>query len=194
MNDTMINGIRLRFVTGRMVGVKEIGHVCFCRPLDGERPGGISCVANTGGFVPCTAVGNFLGVRKSCLEGAVTECNQSQEVRVFMPCERGIRLHGANAHTATPSLILTPRPRNFRVFDEDAARRLMAEVLAVSDEHQIRILRMVQFCMLFDPLPRHHLRGVRLAIEEYAGPSSLQEIVFDLDERHASALYAVFTD
>jgi hypothetical protein len=43
--------------------------------------------------------------------------------------------------------------------------------------------------MLFTPLPLHHLRGVRQAMEEYKRPSTLRQMVFDLDERHAPVLY-----
>lgn len=189
MNECIVNGIRLRFVTGRMVGVKEMGHVCFCRPLEGQQPDAISAVANTGGFVSCTAVAKFLDVRPACLLKAVRACNEAQRIHVLKPCAAGLRLHGAAAHAGTPVFILTPRPPDYRVFDEEAASRLMTEVLEVCAQHRVQVIRLTQFCMLFEPLPLHHLRGVRRAIENQSGTTTLKQIVFDLDERHATVLY-----
>lgn len=151
MNDFFINGIHLRFVMNRMIGVKELGHVCFCLPLDNE-PDAVSAVANTGGFVPCVAVGNFLGMRPACLLKAVSVCNATQRVYVVTPCEVGRRLRDAVAHTSTPAFILTPRPPDYRLFDEESVRR---------------------------------------ALEGISQPSSLRQIAFGLDERHAPVLYEV---
>lgn len=189
MSEHIINGIRLRFVTGRMVGVKELGHLCICRPLDGDQPDAISAVASTNGFVGCTAVAKYLGMRPACLLETVAACNGAQKVLVAAPCEIGRRLRGAAAHANTPAFILTPRPPNYRLFDEDAARRLMTEVLHVCTRRQVRTIRFTQFSMLFEPLPLHHLRGVRLAMEGVSQPSSLRQIIFDLDERHAAVLH-----
>jgi len=191
MNECIVNGIHLRFITGRMVGVKEIGHVCFCHPLDGQQPDAISAVANTGGFVPCTAVAKCLGIRPACLLKAVAACNEAQRVHVIKPCAVGLRLHGAAAHAGTPTFFLTPRPPDYRLFTEESAQRLMTEVLDVCARHGVKALRMTQFCMLFEPLPVHHLRGVRRAIENHNGTTTVQRISFDLDERHAEALRTV---
>jgi len=189
MNPRIVGGITMEFVTGRMVGVKELGHVCFCHPLDGEQPDAVSAVANTNGFVPCTAVANCLGMRSACVLKAVASCNEAQRVHVVTPCEKGRRLRGAEVHSGTPAFVLTPRPPDYRLFDAKAAQRLMTEVLDVCTIHKIHVLRMTQFCMLFTPLPLHHLRGVRQAMEEYKRPSTLRQMVFDLDERHAPVLY-----
>lgn len=165
MNENPVNGIRVRFVEGLVGGVKALGHACYCRPLpDGAPVDAISAVANVNGFVPCTAVAKMLGIRPECVMRAVKMCNESGRVTLLPPCGRG-RADGPGH--AGPVLLLTPRPRDYRLLDEDAATVLMERVLGACAEHGFASLRMTQFGMLFRPLPLHHLRGVRRALEDF---------------------------
>ena len=166
MNENPVNGIRVRFVEGLVGGEKALGHACYCQPLpDGAPVDAISAVANDNGFVPCTAVAKMLGIRPECVIRAVKMCNESGRVTLLPPCERG-RADGSG-HAAGPVLLLTPRPRDYRLFDEHAATALMERVLGACAEHGFASLRMTQFGMLFRPLPLHHLRGVRRALENH---------------------------
>jgi len=187
MDKTLENGIALKFVTGKMVGDKSCGHVAFCRPLDDGIPDAISAVANVNSFVSCTAVANYLRLRPRCVIQAVTECNKNQSLYILKVCERGLR--AKSVQDTTPVFILTPRPSNYRLFDEKAAQALMAELLAVCSDFGIERLRMTQFCLLNFPRPVHHLAGVHEAIENHQ-PVSLKEIVFDIDERYSEEIIA----
>jgi len=185
MIKTFENGISVTCVTHKMTGEKSIGHVIFCRPLDDGIPDAISAVANINGFVPCTAVGKYLGIRPGCLIRAVTDCNETQKVHVLKPCERGLQSDGG--HNVTPAFLLTPRPPDYLQFDENAAHGLMTELLNVCDNLKIEHLRMTQFCLLNSPRPLHHLIGVHKAIMNHQ-LTSLKRIVFDIDERHSDEI------
>lgn len=186
-NMTFENGISIECVTNKMTGEKSIGHVIFYRPLDDGNPDAISAVANINGFVPCTAVAKYLGIRPGCLIRAVTECIENQKVHVLKPCERGLQSGGG--HNATPAFLLTPRPPDYQHFDESAARGLMVELLDVCERLQVTLLRMTQFCLLNSPRPLPHLIGVRKAIMNHRS-GSLKRIVFDVDERCSDEIVA----
>lgn len=192
MNDTVINTIYLKFVTGRMAGESALGHVCFYRPLPDDMPDAISSVANVNGFVSCTAVAKYLGIRPRCLVRAVIECNTRQEICVLNPCAEGMKLHGVEGHTPPPAFLLTPRPPDYRLFDEQAAQQLMNDLLMTCELLKCFTLRMTQFGILQLPRPFHHLTGVHKAISGHH-PVSLKTIIFDVDDWHSEEIIAAIT-
>lgn len=187
MEDITLGHITTAFVTNRMSGERALRHMIFCAPLKGERADAICAMANTRGFVPCTAVARSLGIRPQCLSEAVRYCNAMQEPYALLPCERGHQ--GVSKPVA---FFLVPRPPDYRNFGEAAVRARMEDVLALCRTYAVETLRMTPFCMLEAPRPLHHIRGVCRAIAAAPPGPFPKRIVFDLDVWRTHELYRVF--